>query len=397
MIERKKMWIVCSVVVVLVCSVIMNQLLQLPVPKQTLPDYILGTTVPVNASHYFNNVSAEDTVTIVQKQFEAEGNHTVDVTLKGVQYKLKQKMIKPNLLDVVFTKTGRQTIVSGESYQRYFKIREDLMDDVTFSVPSEQLNPGNVTLTISAFGQTATQELTVLAKDSRVGQLQQQFDFSKALSDVVNAYLESQKLPQENVAFVYRNFVTNQHVVMNDTTVTLASETVELPIAMLGEKASSDGNIEKETVKTLIDNMIRLSSAMAERTLTNHIGGIEKVYNQISEFGKVDGNVATVTQISGQTTAKYFAQVLEKLYQNKEQYPLTIDALKNSGNNRYISRYLGETVVWHRPATIGQIINDVAIVEDAQPYGLVLFTRDLTGNQYVEIAYLINEWHKKNH
>lgn len=395
MIERKKMLAVVTLVIILVCSIVMIRMFQMPKPKTTELTYKLGTTIPTNASVYFDNVAENVTVSVNEAQFKTEGLRHVDVSLHGITYKVLHRIEKPKINDVVAIRPNRATIVKGENYFNFFKIPADLHDNVTFSKPSEQLTEDDKTVTITAFDQTVTQQITVLPETSVQGKLTLETNFNDTLQNVVTAYLTKQKVQPEKIAMVYYNFATKEAVRMNETTITLASEAVYVPIAMIGEQKIKSDSTQTDTIKQLIDSMIVQESALSYRTIMNSLGGEQKIYQQLSDFGHVNGNVATVTQVSGQTTASYFEQVLQQLYAHQDVYPRTIAALKKASQNRFISRYLGDTVVWHRPSAIGQIINDVAIVEGNQPYALVLFTRDITGGQFVELAYLIHEWHNR--
>ncbi|MBS4769769.1 serine hydrolase [Carnobacteriaceae bacterium zg-ZUI240] len=382
--------------IVIISLIVVFQMLRMPSPKVEMPTYTLGTPVPTQAKYYLNNVSDAQNVSVKKEQFK-EGVQTVDVTLDKTVYQVKISVIKPNLKDITKTTNFVRVMAVGGSLETLFGLSSDYANDAKFSVDSKTLSPGKHTITLTLFDQSVQQQVEVVDTSKTPGNVAAKYPVKNVdLVSLIKSYLQNEKIDESSIAMVYQNLNTKDKIAFNETKTMLAAETAYLPIGMFAFDEIKAGSIAQEKVKSLIESMVLVSSSDAFSQAVSVLGGREKVYAALNTYGKSSGVTQTISATSQQTTADYLAQVIHYLYTHQNDYTDMLNYMKSGDAKTFISRHLGDTPVAHKTGYVGQVINDVAIVYESTPYALTLLSRDITGVQFVEIAFLINEWHKAN-
>lgn len=259
-----------------------------------------------------------------------------------------------------------------------------------------------------------------------------------SLEDTVKAFLAEQGLDVSQVAFSYKNLVTNEAFSMNDTQPMTAGSTYKLPLAMLiideveaGHIDMSEevnyttiGNITEapdyplylagfgETMNwtQILDNALIHSENTPAYIMADRLGGFHVAYQRIAKFGQSKGAVKTIDYDGGnKTTSNYYIQVLDYLWKNKDKYAPIIDRLDASFTNQWYEQYVNWVRVSQKPGYSQEALNVNAIVEEETPYIISLytagfggsneFTTEINGYGYYQVtclAYVINEWHRVN-
>lgn len=395
MIKCHKLWLVGSVMIMAVCTIVMMRLFLLPRPKMKAPDYTMGMPIPKNADYYLHNVSKEDRVSVDEQEFQA-GERIVKVTFNGVRYHVPVTVVFPDVNAVTKTVPFRRVLTKGGALDTLFGVDEQYKDDVTYSIDADNVTLGKHDVVLRLFDQTVVQKVEIIDHTTVPGRNNSQYDFTNSdLITLVKSYMAKNDIEEQAVSFVYTNSQTQEKVAFNSSKTMLAAETEYLPLSLLVFDEIKKGQIDKSQHLAYVQSLLLVDSTDAKEALLNMLGGKESVYAKLSAYGKSTGVVPTVSATSQQTTADYIHQVTTHLYKNAQQYEELVDYMKQANPQKFIARFLGETPVAHKTGYIGQVINDTAIVYERVPYILTLLTRDITAEQFVEIAYIINEWHKQ--
>lgn len=280
----------------------------------------------------------------------------------------------------------------------------------------------------------------VVAEDlSYMYSLSLYYDYAHlSLEDTIKAFLAEQGLEVSQVAFSYKNLVTNETFSMNDTQLMTAGSTYKLPLGMLIIDEVEAGHIDmaEEVNYTTIDNITDapdyplylegfgetmnwtqiLDNALihSENTpayvMADRLGGFQEAYQKISKFGQSKGVVKTIDYDGGnKTTSNYYIQVLDYLWKHKEKYAPIIDRLDASFTDQWYEQYVHSVRISQKPGFSQEALNINAIVEEEVPYLISVYTAgfggsseatiDMSGYGYDQLcclSYVINEWHRVN-
>lgn len=259
-----------------------------------------------------------------------------------------------------------------------------------------------------------------------------------SLEDTVKAFLAEQGLDVSQVAFSYKNLVTNETFTMNDTQPMTAGSTYKLPLGMLiiDEAVAGRLNMTEEVPYTTIGNITEapdyplylagfgetmnwtqiLDNALihSENTpayvMADRLGGFHEAYQKISKFGHSKGDIKTIDYEDGnKTTSDYYIQVLDYLWEHKDKYAPIIERLDASFPGQWYEQYVHSVRISQKPGFSQEALNVNAIVEEEIPYLISIYTAgfggsnadttDMSGygyNQLCCLTYVINEWHKVN-
>lgn len=396
MIAKQKLWRVGSLLIILVGVIVTYQLMRMPSPKTSAPEYTIGTTIPTKANFYLNNVPENASVKVDDTQFK-DGKQTIAVEYHKTVYHVPVVVKTPDIKQLTKTVDFPRIVVQGGRLDLAFQLDEKYSDDAQYSIDINKVPLGQHMVTLTLFGQSVTQKIDVVSKQELPGMTSLKHNVKgKTLDEVVKTYLTSEEIDAQAIAYVYENLHTNEKIKFNETKAMLAAETTYLPIGMMALDTTRNGNASTNDIRLLVQNLIVSPTEDTLALVVSSLGGSDKVYSKLTQYGQVPGNLQTISATSQQTTAEYLSQVINFLYKNKDNYTNFIDDLRTTDAKRFIARYLGDTPVIHKTGYVGQVINDVAIVEESIPYALTLLTRDLKGTQFAELSFLINEWHKEN-
>ncbi|HEL2383851.1 TPA: serine hydrolase [Streptococcus suis] len=264
------------------------------------------------------------------------------------------------------------------------------------------------------------------------------YDYAKlSLEDTVKAFLIEQGLSPSQVAFTYKNLVTNEVFSMNDSQPMTAGSTYKLPLNMLVVDAVEEGKVsatesyditgltyeykpehdayvENYNGKMTIADMQYGSIVVSENTpayaLADRIGGMDKAYSHFNRYG-VSNNleVPTFSISDNKTTTSYYTHVLDYLYQHQDKYADLLYYLDLAFPGLWLEQYVHGVTIYQKPGYVREALNIDAIVMEETPYSIALYTSyfgnaseddieiDAVGyNQVTALAYVINEWHRVN-
>lgn len=396
MIDKYKLWRVGSLLIMFVGAIVMYQLMGMPSPKIQAPEYIIGTSIPTQASFYLNNVPENAVVKVDESQFK-DGKQTIVIDYNKTTYRVPVVVKTPDIKQLTKTVDFPRVVVQGGRLDLAFQLDDNYIDDAQYSIDINKVSLGQHTVTVTLFGQSVTQKINVVSNQQLPGQTALKHNVrGKTLDEVVKAYLSSEEIDPQSIAYVYENLSTNEKIKFNENKTMLAAETTYLPIGMLALDATRNGNASTKEIRSLVQDLIITPTDNTLLLVVTSLGGNDKVYSALTQYGQSSSNIQTISATSQQTTAEYLSQVITYLYKKQADYTDFIEDLRTTDVKTFIARYLGDTPVIHKTGYVGQVINDVAIVMESTPYALTLLTRDLKGTQFAELSFLINEWHKEN-
>nr|WP_018371282.1 serine hydrolase [Streptococcus massiliensis] len=255
------------------------------------------------------------------------------------------------------------------------------------------------------------------------------------LQQVVQAYLDEMGVPHESIAFSYKNPKTGELIEMNETQPMRAGSTYKLPLNMLvvdevekGKftlterfditntyyeyQGEHDNYVNAFGGAMTIPDMQMYSLLYSENTpayaLADRLGGIEKARTMFRRYGQSKGEIKTFSE-ENYTTTNYYIQVLDYLWNHKDKYQDLLYYIGESFPNEYYKKFVDGVTIQQKPGYVGEALNVDAIVYEAQPYLVALYTAGLGGStpaseevngvgiyQLGQICYVINEWHRVN-
>lgn len=409
-----------GVMIVMGCVLIWN--IFQPTAKIEGITHIIGQPVSTRASVYLNHVSESENVEVDAEQFKVDSEQSKKITVmfRGKQMTIPVQFKAPAIADVVTVSDQPQMFVVGGDYRAVFGIPDVYQPFVTYAPASDQLKPGIQDVTISLYGQTLVQSLHVY-DDATMKELTAQYTLDADLQQVVQQFADKEKVDMSDIAISYQNFVTQEVAHVNAQQAHVAASTYKLPLGLYVEEKMSEfgytleDRLEVEPYVDIDENrafigqygnrvrvgdllleMLENSSNVASWTLMKHFGGAKQLYDQAFEqYGlQSEASVKTIDYHANESTAGYFLQVLAHLWQNKDKYPLVVQHLKNASPNEFYEAMLPDIEIWHKYGALDEENNDVAIVFEKQPYGIAVFTENLTLTQFSKLSFLINEWHR---
>lgn len=309
------------------------------------------------------------------------------------------------------------------------------------SEPSEPLESDEEAVVVDVkpvFKSQEAKDLVVQEDLEYMSSLGLYYDYANlSLEDTVNAFLIEQGLSPSQVAFTYKNLVTNEVFSMNDSQLMTAGSTYKLPLNMLvvdaveeGEvsatesyditgltyeyKPEHDAYVENYNGKMTIADMQYGSIVVSENTpayaLAERVGGMDQAYSNFNRYG-VSNNleVPTFSISDNKTTTSYYTHVLDYLYQHQDKYADLLYYLDLAFPGLWLEQYVHGVTIYQKPGYVREALNIDAIVMEETPYSIALYTSyfgnaseddieiDAVGyNQVTALAYVIHEWHRVN-
>lgn len=208
-------------------------------------------------------------------------------------------------------------------------------------------------------------------------------------------------LREDNFSFFYYNVDSNKYYFYNENTYFTAASTIKMPIAMLyydkikNEEISSDDTIiytsncyeagagttastysvgSRIPISFLLEQSIVNSDNTAINILINNLG-YKNCKTQISKYASVELPEEFLN--SNIICAKYAYDIVNYLYNNRENYIELLEYLKQSSNMEYLKKYITDYDVAHKYGSYNGYVHDYGIVFGENTYLIGIFTKNI--------------------
>lgn len=214
----------------------------------------------------------------------------------------------------------------------------------------------------------------------------------EVVEDVVGEY-------RDNVSIYFKNLNTNEEYILNEDTYYVAASTTKVPLAMMILDKVSSGMLSlDDTISYIEADYEEGTGSLAYSEPIPDITVDEALYLSIVESDNIAKNMLTrisrssvtdyTRSITGYsdipygnyTTARQFGIMLEKLYKNPDNNPYYEKLLNYMTKTIFhsgLDKYLDYSKVAHKIGTYYRYYHDVGIVYGADPYILVVLTKDI--------------------
>lgn len=214
----------------------------------------------------------------------------------------------------------------------------------------------------------------------------------KVVEDVVGDY-------RDNVSIYFKNLNTDEEYILNDDTYYVAASTTKVPLAMMILDKVNSGMLSlDDTISYIEADYEEGTGSLAYSEPIPDITINEALYLSIVESDNIAKNMLTrisrssvtdyTRSITGYsdipygnyTTARQFGIMLEKLYKNPDNNPYYEKLLNYMTRTIFhsgLDKYLDYSKVAHKIGTYYRYYHDVGIVYGADPYILVVLTKDI--------------------
>lgn len=208
-------------------------------------------------------------------------------------------------------------------------------------------------------------------------------------------------LREDNFSFFYYNVDSNKYYFYNENTYFTAASTIKMPIAMLyydkikNEELSLDDTIiytsncyeagagttaftysvgSRIPISFLLEQSIVNSDNTAINILINNLG-YKNCKTQISKYASVE--LPEEFLDSNIICAKYAYDIVNYLYNNRENYAELLEYLKQSSNMEYLKKYITDYNVAHKYGSYNGYVHDYGIVFGENTYLIGIFTKNI--------------------
>lgn len=208
-------------------------------------------------------------------------------------------------------------------------------------------------------------------------------------------------LREDNFSFFYYNIDSNKYYFYNENTYFTAASTIKMPIAMLyydkikNEELSLDDTIiytsncyeagagttastysvgSRIPISFLLEQSIVNSDNTAINILINNLG-YKNCKTQISKYASVE--LPEEFLDSNIICAKYAYDIVDYLYNNRENYTELLEYLKQSSNMEYLKKYITDYDVAHKYGSYNGYVHDYGIVFGENTYLIGIFTKNI--------------------
>lgn len=208
---------------------------------------------------------------------------------------------------------------------------------------------------------------------------------STDLSSEIATLAESYGLDEYSYSFAYYNTETGELISHNIDTAMVAGSLYKVPLAMLYDEMLMNGEIEPDTIisgyqlQIAMELMLVNSNNEMAKILQNNLGTVFEVYTEMSKyFGLGEDETLIETYINGnEFTASYILNVLKTLYENPEDYSMTLEYMLLAQEGDYAKYYIEDVEIAQKYGSYEGALNTMAIVYGDTPFLMVIFTRTL--------------------
>ncbi len=275
----------------------------------------------------------------------------------------------------IFPLASQQTLAKQETKENM--IEENTIDDTDTILEETSLN-------------TAT-DIAVEIKPTE----------DENIKNLVQKIQEENHLNDKNFAFFYYNIDKQDYYFYNENTYFTAASTIKVPICMYHYDEINDGNLtqndkflytsdcyEKGNGTTSVtysvgqavpvDFLIKQSIVNSDNTATNIL-----IKNLGSTKYRKDIAKYTTKELSSNfykdniTSATYSYDVLNYLYEHRNDYSELIEYMKQSSMGQYLKKYITSYEVAHKYGSIDGYVHDYGIVFGENTYFIGVFTKNV--------------------
>lgn len=215
---------------------------------------------------------------------------------------------------------------------------------------------------------------------------------SKSVDEILGEY-------KDNVSIYFKNLNTNEEYILNGDTYYVAASTTKVPLCMMilddvnnGTKTMNDllyfteadreggsGSLYylDEVPSLTIGESIYLSIVDSDNIAKNMLSRVTN--SSVTDYMRYitdDYNIP----YGNYTTANQFGVLLSKLYENPDNnpyYSTLIEYMTETNYHDRLDKYLDYGIVAHKIGNYYRYYHDVGIIYGADPYILVVFTKDI--------------------
>lgn len=234
------------------------------------------------------------------------------------------------------------------------------------------------------------------------------------LENSINNYLGQNGISQDQVGIAIRRLDGQGELAVNADTEMLAASVYKLPLAMIWYEKVNNGEISLQDtlyydasyyeagagvasdygagsnipLETLLHSLIINSDNTAGHILFEHLGGWTEFKEQAASYAQRQMDIEFYSY-ENVLTANYTADVIQYLYDNKQNFEMLITDMRNAMPNNYLDLKI-DTNVAQKYGSYDYAENSVGFVEEAKvPYSIVVFTS--VGSNGVNIIGDINQ------
>lgn len=267
----------------------------------------------------------------------------------------------------------------------------------------------------------ASEQATVVKSDKKTKKVKKRKNKVKqvsvrerdeSLDDEIQAYLQSEDIDMEDIAYTICDQDNGEVYSYNEDVEFTAASTYKLPLAMLYYDKIREGTLSLEStycyranmyeensvlvgkyavntqipLSDILEDLIVYSDNVAGHILFEYLGGWEKFKEDTLEYTEsLSENYLTKDNVM---TAHQMSDILNHLYQNKENYSDLIENMKKSKVNDYLDSEI-QVGMPQKYGALNAYCNAAGFVEATYPYTIVVYTK--LGDDGVRIMGHINQ------
>lgn len=216
---------------------------------------------------------------------------------------------------------------------------------------------------------------------------------------IVQEYMTSRNLTEENFAFFYYKPETQNFYFYNENKFFTAASTMKVPIAMIYYDKINNGELTLDKtlqyksnnyeagggttnslykvgdyipISFLLEQMIVNSDNTAWKILMSGLGGNSASRKLAMQYAnrEIPSNFTSENIIS----AGYGYDIIKNIYENQEKYEELISYMKRSSGGGYLKKDISDYEIAHKYGSYDGNIHDYGIVYCEEPYIIGIFT-----------------------
>lgn len=220
-----------------------------------------------------------------------------------------------------------------------------------------------------------------------------------SLTELIEHYLEQEGIPLDLIQIHIKSYETQEVYAWNEDAYVTAASIYKLPLAMLYYEKIQEGTMRLEDsllyeayhyeaggpigdtmypgsylrLETILHDMIVYSDNTAGHILFEHLGGWV-MFKQSCEKYSTKALDEVFYSYDNVMNASYMGDVLDYLYEHKNQFQDVWEDMEQSMPNDYLNKTLGNVTI-QKYGQYGDAVNAVGIVDGDHPYHIVIFSQ----------------------
>lgn len=224
---------------------------------------------------------------------------------------------------------------------------------------------------------------------------------STQVKEIVEKYIQSKNLSEDNFGFFYYNPNNQKYYFYNSEYYFTAASTIKVPLAIVYYDKINNGEISKETtllykaehyeagsgttssiykpgnyvpISFLLEQMIVNSDNTATQILKSGLGDNDGAYrNLITEYS--NRTLKVEFYLENVITTGYGYDVIKYLWDNQDKYTELIEYMKKSSEGGYLKKGITTYEIAHKYGSYNGNIHDYGIVYAPNSYLIGIFTK----------------------